>query len=228
MLNINKKLVGIAIPYYKNSEQCETKFRELMKVIDKQLNDNFLLYIYEDGQFSNWLWEYAQEKPKIIHLESNAKNRGVSYARNRLLDDLIDKVEYILFLDSDDMIDKNYLKVMYEYCEDRTHEIIESKFRDFKYEYNFDRKKVKSGVAGSAIKTSIIGDIRFDENRQIGEDTKFCNEVMDLTKYRKKLAKTTYTYQLGVNPNSLMMRYKRKEIDELRNKKNERESENNG
>lgn len=208
--------MGIAIPYYKNSEECEIRFKELMKVINEQLTDDMLLYIYEDGQFSNWLWEYAQARPNIINVESNAKNKGVSHARNVLLDKMLDKVEYILFLDSDDMIEDDYFKVMFEYCGDMTHEIIESRFRDYKYNYEFERNKIKSGVAGSAIMTKIIGDIRFEEDRQIGEDTRFNNEVMDLSKYRKKLAKTTYFYQLGANPNSLMMRYKRKEIGEKR------------
>ena len=209
---MSKKLMAIAIPYYKNSEECETAFKKLMETLDKQLTDDMLLYIYEDGQFSNWLWEYAKKRPNIIKIKSVAKNKGVSVARNYLLDQLIDKCEYILFLDADDMVDDDYLKVMFEYCGDMTHEIIESRFRDYKYNYEFEREKVKSGVAGCAIMTKIIGDIRFEEDRQIGEDTRFNNEVMDLSKYRKKLAKTTYFYQLGINPNSLMMKYKRKEI----------------
>lgn len=215
MLRMNKKILGICIPYYCNSMECETAAKNLMKQLDEQLTDDMLLYIYEDGQFSNWLWEYAQKKPNIIHIESNAKNKGVSYARNRILDQLINKVEYILFMDMDDRVDDDYLKVMFEYCADKSHEIIESKFVDI-YKTRFERDKVRSGAAGSAIMTKIIGDIRFDESLQIGEDTKFMNDVCDLTKYRKKLAKTTYYYQLGANPNSLIVKWKRKEIGEKR------------
>lgn len=216
---MNKKkeyLLGIAIPYYKNSEQCEIAFKKLMKQLDKQLSDNMFLYVYEDGQFSNWLWEYAQNKSKQIKVESNAKNKGVSYARNKMLDQLINKCEYILFIDSDDYIDDDYLRVMYEHCADMTHEVIESIFIDGKFITEFKRDKVRSGTSGVAIQTKIIGNIRFDENRQIGEDTKFSNEVIDLTKYRKKQAKTKYHYQYGANPNSLIKRYKRKEIGERR------------
>ena len=212
---MNKILLGICIPYYKNSEECEIAFKKLMKQLSLQLKEGMVLYVYEDGQFSNWLWEYAQKYSKYIHIESNAKNKGVSYARNKMLDQLIDKVEYILFIDSDDRIDENYLKIMFEYCADKSHEIIESKFEDI-HKTKFDREKVRSGVAGSAIMTKIIGNIRFDEKLQIGEDTKFMNDVCDLKKYRKKLAKTTYYYQFGINPNSLIVKWKRNEIGEKR------------
>jgi glycosyltransferase involved in cell wall biosynthesis len=216
VLNINKKVLGISIPYYKNSNECEITAKNLMKQLDEQLTDDMLLYIYEDGQFSNWLLEYGKKKPNIIKIKSVAKNKGVSVARNYLLDQLIDKVEYILFLDMDDKIDDDYLKIMYEYCADMTHEVIESIFTDGKFTTEFQKNKVRSGTSGVAIQTKIIGNIRFDENRQIGEDTKFSNEVIDLTKYRKKQAKTKYYYQYGINPNSLIMRYKRKEIGETR------------
>ena len=218
---MNKKVIGVAIPYYKNSEECEIEFKKLMECIAEQLinprvADNIVVYIYEDGQFSNWLWEYATKAPDIIKIKSVAKNKGVSVARNYLLDQLIDKVEYIMFLDSDDMIDKNYLRVMYEYCADMTHEVIEPTFQENKTESKYIPTLIRCGVAGEAIKTSIIGDTRFDEERQIAEDCDFSHTVIDLEKHRKRHAKTKYYYQLGVNPNSLTMKYKRNEIGEKR------------
>lgn len=221
ILNMNKKAIGVAIPYYKNSEECETNFKELMmsivnQLINPKVSNNIVIYIYEDGQFSNWLWEYSKKSPDIIKVKSVAKNKGVSVARNYLLDQLIDKVEYILFLDSDDKIDDDYLRVMYEYCADMTHEVIEPIFQENKFESKYNKNLIRCGVAGEAIKTSIIGDIRFDETRQIAEDCDFSHTVIDLTKHRKRNAKTKYYYQLGANPNSLTMKYKRNEIGERR------------
>lgn len=213
-----KKIVlGICIPYYKNSDECEIAFKKLMEQIDNQLTDDMVLYVYEDGQFSNWLWQYAQKKPNLIKVKSNAKNKGVSFARNYILDHLINEVDYILFLDSDDRIADNYLKVMCDNCADNTHEIIESYFENGRFKTEFNKNAVRSGAAGSALQSKIIGKIRFDERLQIGEDTKFMNEVCDLSKYRKKLAKTNYYYQLGINPNSLTMKYDKKEIKKVRN-----------
>jgi len=213
---MNKRVLGIAIPYYKNSEQCEIAFKKLMEQLDKQLTKGMILYVYEDGQFSNWLWKYAQNKPELIKIKSNAKNKGVSFARNYIIDHLINEVDYILFLDSDDRIADNYLKVIYDNCADNTHEIIESYFENGRFKTEFNKNVVRSGAAGSALQCKIIGKIRFDEILQIGEDTKFMNQVCDLTKYRKKLAKTNYYYQLGINPNSLTMKYDKKEIKKVR------------
>lgn len=224
MLNISKKVVGFAIPYYKNSEQCEVAFKKLMEQLDKQITEDVLVYIYEDGQFSNWLWEYAQAKPEIIKVESNAKNKGVSYARNKMIDYFMDKVNYIAFIDSDDYIDDNYVKYVYEYCADNTHEIIEPTYyfqmknKQFQLQ-SFDRNVVRSGIGGEIIQTKIIGDIRFDENLQVAEDTKFMNEVCDLKKYRKKHCQAKYYYQMGINPESLTMKYQRNEIKKERESK---------
>lgn len=210
---MNKKVLGVLIPYYKNSEECEVSFKKLMEKISKQLTDDMILFVYEDGQYSEWLKEYDKPNVKRISVE---ENKGVSHARNIGIDYLINKVEYITFLDADDTIDDNYLKTMYEYCADMTHEIIEATFYVNNAMASFDAKKVRSGCAGSAIKTSAIGNYRFDETLQIGEDTKFMNEVCDLSKYRKKHANTNYIYQYGINNNSLIKKYNRDEIEKER------------
>lgn len=213
---MNKLVLGILIPYFKNSEECEETFRHLMIKLSQQITDKMILYVYEDGQKSDWLLEYKQEN---IIIDGSTKNKGVSYARNKGLDYLIDKVNYILFLDSDDIISNNFLSSTYEYCADNSHEIIEPNFYIREYKTPYDPHKVRCGCAASAIQTRIIGDIRFDEKLQIGEDTKFMEDVCDLSKYRKKLSKADYFYQFGINQNSLTKRKERNEIGK------ERESE---
>ena len=219
---MSKRCLGIAIPYYKNSEQCEVEFKKLMQCLEPQLTDDMMLCIYEDGQKSDWLCEYGQRNYKNITVIYCETNKGVSFARNTIIDYLIDEVDYILFLDSDDKVADNYLTKVHEYCADRTHEIIETTFFINGTLMRYNPKEVRSCAASSAIATKIIGEHRFKENIQIGEDTEFMNEIVDLTKYRKKYCPVEYYYQLGVNPNSLIKRYERKEIDK------ERESENNG
>ena len=206
---IKKVTLGIVVPYYKNSEQCEISFKRLMDDLNQQLNDDMILCVYEDGQCSDWLKEY--DKPNIKRI-SNKQNKGVSHARNVCIDYLIDKVNYILFIDSDDVVENNYLPKMWEYCADNTHEIIESSFLVNGQLSAYLPNVIRNGAAGSAIQTKIIGDIRFDEKLQIAEDTDFMYKVCDLTKYRKKHAPTQYIYQLGANENSLTMRFQRQEI----------------
>lgn len=211
---MNKKLLGVVIPYYKNSDQAEVAFKKLMEKLSEQLTDEMYLFVFEDGQYSEWLQEYQKDNLQIGGVRIN---KGVSYARNVMLDWLQDRVNYILFLDSDDDISDDYLQKIYEYCADNTHEIIESTFLVNGVKAGYDSKKVRSGCAGSAIATRIIGNIRFDESLQIGEDTKFMNEVCDLSKYRKKHCDTIYNYQYGINPESLIQKYNRQEIMKERN-----------
>ena len=210
---MSKKVLGILIPYFANTIQCENAFKELMEVIDKQLTGDMLLYVYEDGQESEWLKKYNSFNVEIV---SNKINRGVSYARNQGIEYLKDKVEYILFIDCDDLIEEDYLRVMYNYCADMTHEFVESSFKINGVASAYDRKLVRSGVAGTSIKVSAIGEHRFEEKRQIGEDTDFMHEVCDLSKYRKRHAPTWYYYRLGINSESLTMRHQRKEIGKER------------
>jgi len=207
---MNKKTLGICIPYYKNSEECEIEFKELMEQLEKQLTNDMILYVYEDGQISDWLQEYKREN---IIINSCKKNKGVSVARNTAIDYLIDKVDYILFIDSDDWVENNYLPKVHEYCADRTHEIVETTFYINGKLMQYNPIEIRSCASSSAIKTSIIGNHRFDETIQIGEDTKFMNEVVNLKEQRKRYCRADYYYQLGINPNSLIKRYERKEID---------------
>lgn len=211
---MNKKVLGIIIPYFKNSDECEITFKNLMIKMSQQITDDMILYVYEDGQISNWLDEYKNKNN--IKIVQNAKNKGVSFARNKGLDYLIEKVKYILFLDSDDDIDNRFLETTCRFCADNTHEIIEPNFYIKNHKTPFDKDFVRCGCAASAIQTKIIGDIRFDEKLQIGEDTKFMKDVCDLTKYRKKLSTACYYYQFGINNNSLTKLYERKEIERKR------------
>lgn len=210
------KTLGIVIPYYKNSEQCEEQFKKLIECLIPQLTEDMILYVYEDGQVSDWLWDIKNDN---LVVESNPINKGVSYARNRAIDYLIHRVEYILFIDSDDKVDNDYLIKVHEYCADRTHDIIETAFYINDTLMRYNPKEVRSCAASSAIRVNVIGKHRFNENRQIGEDTHFMNEIVDLNKYRKKYCDTSYYYQLGINPNSLIKRYERKEIGELKSGK---------
>jgi len=211
-----KVVLGISIPYFKNTQICEDRFKALMEKIEKQITNDILLCVYEDGQVSDWLVEYQKRLDNKMFLIQNPVNYGVSIARNKTIDELIDKCLYILFLDSDDDIADDYLKVMHEYCADNSHEVVESLFSVNGQDAQYNPKLLRCGVAGSAIKTETIGNKRFDKNLQIGEDTKFMKDVVDLSKHRKRLAKTKYTYLLGTNELSLTMRFDKKQISKYR------------
>ena len=206
-------MLGIVIPYYSNSMECEKNFKLLMKTLEKQLTKSMILYIYEDGQKSKWLDKYIRRN---VVVERGLYNTGVSYARNMGIEYLKDKVDYILFIDSDDMVDGSYLRNMARACYTNNYDVVESYFfvNDKLKEYGDNI--IRTSVTGTAFRVSVIDDLRFDNYIQIGEDKDFIEKLWKKKLIKKCLVKNSYFYNYGSNMNSLMMRYIRKEIREYR------------
>lgn len=196
--------LGILIPYYKNSEACELYFKKLMKTLEKQVGGNIELIICEDGQVSSWLHNY--NFPIIVSFD---ENKGVAITRNELLDlARLYKYDYIMFLDSDDMIDCDFIGKMYTKACTLEYDMIISRFIYNKKEMVYPKR---SNVAGICLRAKFIEGLSFDEDYLISEDTIFINEVYD----RKPLigeVDSNYYYNYGVNENSLMKRFERSEI----------------
>ena len=108
----NKKInISLCIPVYNVKPYLDN----LLKSIIVQKNDNFeyeMLFIDDcstDGSFEH-LCEITKEI-KNAQVIKNDVNSGISYTRNRLLDN--SSGEYIWFIDSDDMIYPNALQSLY-------------------------------------------------------------------------------------------------------------------
>lgn len=204
---MNYKL-GIIIPYYKNSEECEKVFKKLLEKLNKQLKENVLLCIIEDGQNSEWLEQYVKQNIIIIGLD---KNNGVSVARNKGIDLLLDKVDYITFIDSDDDISNDYIQEILTYCNGE-YDLIKTKAyiqNNIIYKNSGDITN-RTSVWGYAFKTLLIGTKRFNINRQIGEDSEFFRQVVT-KEVKEVLCNATYYYRYGINNNSLTVRNMKKE-----------------
>ena len=198
-------MLGVGIPYYKNSPECEVAFKKLMKALYPQLTENTILFIYEDGQVSDWLDGYVDH---VVH-SAVERNTGISFARNYILDSLKNLgCDYILFLDSDDMIDCDFIKRMYEAAMTGKYDMIISPFYMNGVETNYI---TRSNVAGITLRTEFIKDLRFDEEYNISEDSIFISKVYERNP-RIGQINSIYHYNYGINPNSLMMKYSRSEI----------------
>lgn len=204
---MKKKPIGFIIPYYKNTEKCEIYFKELMETIFKQIatTERVMIVVVEDGQTSEWLNKY---KIPQIKIHRNKTNKGVSYCRNWGIDYLIDKVNYIGFIDSDDYINEDFLKTMGSYANDHTHELLEPLLYINEQRAGFTKEgQIRNAVWGYAFETKIIGNKRFDENLQYAEDAEFNHSVIDLQKQRKVCVPAIYYYYYKRNPLSLSARY---------------------
>ena len=203
---MNYKL-GIVIPYYKNSEECEKAFKNLLEKLNKQLKENTILCIVEDGQNSEWIKAYIKQNIIVNCLDTN---KGVSFARNVGIDLLIDKVDYMTFIDSDDNISNDYIEEILAYCNGE-YDLIKTKAyieNNINYRNSGDITN-RTSVWGYAFKNSLIGLNRFNINRLIGEDGEFFRQVIP-KEFKEVLCNATYYYQYGVNPNSLMIRHSKK------------------
>ena len=107
---MKNRLVSIIIPVY-NSE----KF--LCRCLDSilaQTYKNIEVLLIDDGstdKSGKICDEYAKKDKRIITI--HIKNGGVSHARNLAIEK--SKGEYITFVDSDDYVDENYVKIMLDY-----------------------------------------------------------------------------------------------------------------
>ncbi len=112
--------VSIIVPVY-NVEV------HLRKSLDSLINQNFTDYeiiLINDGSTDNSpviLEEYAKKYPEKI-LVYHEKNSGQAVARNLGLSKA--RGDYIMFVDSDDYIDKNTLKVTYDKAQETMADIV--------------------------------------------------------------------------------------------------------
>lgn len=196
---------GITIPYYNNSPLAERAFQKLMRHLSNIKNKDCIFCIVEDGQYSDWLDDYKDDF-NIIRLP---ENKGVSVARNTGIDYLFDKVEYLGFLDSDDDIDDDYFDKMVALCNGEN-EVVKAKM--FKHNH-FNNSMIditeRVSVNGYAYRKDIIGDLRFQEGVQLGEDNIF-NDALGVVgntnpKPQEILCDTKYIYEFGANDQSLIV-----------------------
>ena len=106
--------VSIILPYYQN----ERYVFQSIKSILRQTYKNFELIIIFDEYFKNHHavlkeLEDLRKKDKRIKIILNKKNLGVSKSRNKGL--FSSKGKYIAFIDSDDLWNKNKLKIQTDY-----------------------------------------------------------------------------------------------------------------
>lgn len=209
---INDKLISIIIPVY-NSEK--TLDRCITSIINQSYK-NLEIIIVNDGSTDGSL-EICQKYSKFDNRINtfNQCNKGVGSSRNLGLNSC--KGEYILFIDSDDLIEENYIKTLYQSAILTDADIIESGARVilnnnvqiYPYEKNekisiYNNKmycesylNFESNVSvwGKLFKRELIGDTRFID-LNINEDFIFSWSILKKTKIYCENLYTNYTYYL--------------------------------
>ena len=105
-------LISLIIPYYKTYDETV----KLMEVLIPQLTNEVEVFLIDDGCHDKRLDKYDIN---VIHLE---ENKGLSGARNEGIKRA--KGEYIVFVDSDDLVSNDYIETLldkiktseFDYC----------------------------------------------------------------------------------------------------------------
>lgn len=120
------KMISIIIPVYNVASYLEEFFISLMN----QTFSNFELIIIDDGSTDSSLQiikKYAHHFKEFILIEQS--NKGVSIARNIGLQRA--SKDYVIFLDPDDYLNKNYLKRMLEISLKTDSDIVICNYKEF-------------------------------------------------------------------------------------------------
>lgn len=212
------KKVSIIVPVY----NVEKYLRECIESILAQTYKTYELILVDDGSPDLCpiiCDEYARidKRIKVIHKE----NGGISSARNLGLKEA--NGDYILFVDSDDYIEKNMLFNLVNIASATNADIVQCNYirtkRGYKFE-NIDNSRYKysmedntdaikslitwegktdSIVWNKLYKRSVIGNVLFDEMLCMNEDTMFNLIVYQVAKVIVILNAVSYAYVINEN-----------------------------
>ncbi len=234
MNTMEQSLVSIIIPVYNAKAHLEACVQSILD----QSYKHFELLLIDDGSSdgSSELCDQLAEKNSIIHVKHKV-NGGVSSARNAGLD--VARGDYVVFVDSDDVISNNYLEAFIESSEkadliigmiedlyfDNQGVIVKQKNRHVEApncgiladEYYKLLELLRVPVV-KLYKRSILEDyhIRFDENLSLAEDQVFNFSYYKHIKTYALETRSIYKYYHLYESNSLSsLRTKKTFEDEL-------------
>lgn len=135
-------MIDIVIPVY------NTPIKDLKRCFDsviKQTYKDYKVYIVDDGSkedVKKFIDIYAKDKPnfKVKHII----NGGVSNARNIGIN--LSKDKYITFIDSDDTVEKNFLKEAIKILEEKELDVIIGGYNEIKDDKVIRVRKSLPGV----------------------------------------------------------------------------------
>lgn len=204
-------LLSLIIPIY-NSEKF---LNNILNKLKTQIDENTEVLLIDDGSNDNSLEickKYAKNNLnfKLVH----QKNKGASAARNNGISKA--KGEFIAFLDSDDNITDDYIKVISELCKNTNSDIIQL---DYYYGANVDEYSLQTNNLNQGTisyedfcefllaqnsnppwnkiyrRSSIVNNnILFDEDMTMGEDILFTLNVMKKVNSIQIEHKSVYFY----------------------------------
>lgn len=231
----SKSLISIIVPVYNSEKYLD----ECIVSIRKQTYHNIEIILVNDGSKDNSLLKcikHAKEDARIKIIDK--KNGGAGAARNEGLNKA--NGEYIIFIDSDDVIDTKMVEILYSLIIQYKAEIAVCNIERFITQTQYKEAKICNKKKNFTIYTgkdylrelilgktdcspcnkiylkSIIDDTRFLEGR-INEDKIFLFELYQKCNLVVKTSETLYYYRF--NENSVTSKFNIRSFDVLTNLK---------
>ena len=218
-------MISVIVPVYNVEEYLE----ECLESIKNQTYTNIEVILVNDGSTdgSREICERFCQKDSRFKL-INQENQGQSVARNRGVKESVGK--FIMFVDSDDVINKNLLEVLLPYMKTEV-DIVECRMTRKKEEFYLNKpsKIVFKGNAKEAILNCIeIKEVKFCPvtklyRREIVEKVSFLEGFIyedvytgiNYLRYIRKMVVIDYIgYYYRVHPNSTMTKsFNEKDLD---------------
>lgn len=201
---MNKELVSLVVPCYNVSEFIEN----CIDSIKNQTYKNIEVLMIDDGSKDNTgkiIKEKIKDDNRFKYYKK--KNGGLSDARNYGLKYI--KGKYVCFIDSDDWIDKNYVKRLYEEIEKGKYDVVIcnyiSKYVDKEECSNITKFHIDNFILPNAwnkiYKREIFDNLQFPVGKWYEDLGTFPIIKMKYTKY-KIIKDCLYYYRQ--NSNSIM------------------------
>lgn len=193
--------LGVVIPYYRTGRLREVLFKELVNLLllQKVLESYIDICIYEDGSYSAWLDLIQVRNFKVLR---EKENKGISYARNRCIDYLLNKgCNYIVMIDSDDYVDYDYFRNIWLTW---LREQRKYYFTDFEILGKVkERKGLQERITGIVLHKSLLENARFNEETRYAEDVEFNDKYLRDKLIEPYYIDTIYHYNFGIDKKCL-------------------------
>ena len=200
-------MVSILVPVYNASRYL----RECVSSLTGQTYTDLQIVLINDGSTDD-SWNIMQELAKQDHrLEVYSQpNCGVAATRNRLLEKA--RGEFVLFVDSDDWIERDTVEILMLEQKKEDYDIVmyqlsKHKTDDCRYTKEEAIKKFlehttfRGSLCDKLIKRDLFEGLRIDETVSYGEDALLVWQVLQRIDKMLFIGKTFYHYR--VNKNSL-------------------------
>ena len=198
-------ILSLIIPYYNVQKYTE----ELLHILEYQIQNSkgVEVILVDDGSPEPFI--NSHKWVKVIRLD---ENKGPSVARNIGLNNA--KGDYIAFIDADDIVSKDYIKNILSYIK-KSPDYIEMSWKSltpegmqFNCKVTNSRPLLNPSVCTRVFKKSFIGDLRFNEDKDVGEDEEFTRKL-DLSRGKRDyISSYMYFYRTTVKGSQTKL-YKR-------------------